>query len=61
MKEGVIEEELQKGIKVIIYTVFKKEYFTMWDHAKILKPALKSQLKGTIGGPLKLRTMLGAP
>jgi len=33
----------------------------MWDHAKILKLALKGRLKGTIGGPLKLRTILEAP
>jgi hypothetical protein len=32
----------------------------MWDHEKILKPAIEGQLKGTIGGPLKLRTILGA-
>jgi hypothetical protein len=49
---------------IFAYNSDQREYFkkiTMWDHEKILKPAVEGQLKETIGGPLKLRTILWAP
>jgi len=35
---------------------------TVWDHETFfLKPVIEGHFKGTMGGPLKLRTILGAP